>query len=60
LVALKKKAQKEIEIGLKKNFPTEEEKNPNYKFVNNIIINLLENNDFINAYKEKHKLINGN
>ena len=56
LVALKKKAQEEIEIGLNKNFPTEEEKNPNYKFVNNIIINMLENNDFINAYKEKHKL----
>jgi len=56
LVALKKKAQKEIEIGLQKNFPTEEEKNPNYKFVNNIIINLIENNDFIKAYAQKHKL----
>jgi len=56
LVALKKKAEEEIEIGLNKNFPSEEEKNPNYKFVQNIILNLLENNRFIKAYKEKYKL----
>ncbi len=56
LVELKKKAEEEIQIGLQKNFPTEEEKNPNYKFVNNQILNLLENNTFLNEYKKKYKL----
>ena len=56
LVALKKKAAEEIEIGLHKNFPTEEDLNPNYKFVNNRILNLLENNKFLKAYQEKYKL----
>lgn len=56
LTALKQKAKNEIEIGLRKNFPTDEDLNPNYKFVRNRILNLLENNSFINAYKEKYKL----
>ncbi len=56
LTALKQKAGNEIEIGLNKNFPTEEDMNPNYKFVRNRILNLIENNSFINAYKEKYKL----
>ena len=56
LSALKQKAESEIEIGLKKNFPTEEDLNPNYKFVRNRILNLLEKNNFIKAYKEQNKL----
>ncbi len=56
LTALKQKAESEIQIGLNKNFPTEEELNPNYKFVNNRILNLLEKNAFIKAFKEKYKL----
>jgi len=56
LVALKKKAAEEIKIGLNKNFPTEEELNPNYKFVNNKVLNLIENNEFINEFKKNHKL----
>ena len=56
LVALKQKAQEEIEIGLKKNFPTEEDLNPNYKFVRNKILSKLENNTFIKSYKEQYKL----
>jgi len=56
LVALKQKAQEEIEIGLKKNFPTEEDLNPNYKFVNNKILSKLENNAFIKSYKEQYKV----
>jgi len=56
LLALKKKAAEEIEIGLNKNFPTEEELNPNYKFVNNKIFKLIEDNEFINEFKKKNKL----
>ncbi len=56
LVALKQKAQEEIEIGLNKNFPTEEDLNPNYKFVNNRILALLEQNPFIQTYKTQNKL----
>ena len=56
LVALKQKAQEGIEIGLKKNFPTEEDLHPNYKFVNNKILSKLENNTFIKNYKEQYKL----
>ncbi len=56
LSALKQKAENEIEIGLNKNFPTEDDLHPNYKFVNNRIFSLLENNSFINAYKEQYKL----
>jgi N utilization substance protein B len=56
LVALKEKAEEEIEIGLHKNFPTEEDLNPNYKFVRNKILNMLADNDFIKAFKEKYKL----
>ncbi len=56
LLALKEKAAEEIEIGLNKNFPTETDLNPNYKFVNNRILEMLANNDFIKAYKEKHRL----
>jgi len=56
LIALRQKAKEEIEIGLSKNFPTEQDLNPNYKFVNNFILKMLENNAFIKAFKEKHKL----
>ena len=56
LLALKDKAKEEIEIGLKKNFPTEEDLNPNYKFVNNKVLEMLENNKFIKEFKKKYKL----
>jgi len=56
LLALKNKAAEEIEIGLNKNFPTEEELNPNYKFVNNKIFKLIEDNEFIKEFKKKNKL----
>jgi len=56
LSALKEKAEEEIEIGLNKNFPTEEDLNPNYKFVQNKILKMLSDNDFIKAFKEKYKL----
>ncbi len=56
LVALKKKAQEEINIGLKKNFPTKQDLNPNYKFVRNEILNRIEKNTFINEFKKNYKL----
>jgi N utilization substance protein B len=56
LLALKEKASEEIAIGLKKNFPTEEDLNPNYKFVNNKVLSMLENNRFIQEFKKKYKL----
>ncbi len=56
LLALRDKAKEEIEIGLNKNFPTEADLNPNYKFVNNRILEMLANNDFIKAFKEKYRL----
>lgn len=56
LIALKKRAQEEIEIGLKKNFPTEADLQPNYKFVNNKLLEKLENNHFLQAYQQKYKL----
>jgi len=56
LVALKQKAAEDIEIGLHKNFPTEGDLNPNYKFVHNRVLQMLENNAFIRAFKDKYKL----
>ncbi len=42
-IALKRMAEIKIEQGLQKFHPTEEEANPNYKFVNNSFINIIEN-----------------
>ena len=56
LIALKQKAAEEIEIGLHKNFPTEADLNPNYKLVHNKVLQMLENNAFIKAFKEKYRL----
>ena len=56
LIELKKKAYEEIQINLNKNFPTDEDLHPNYKFVNNKILKLLEQNKFLNEYKKKYKL----
>ncbi len=56
LVALKHKAEEEIEIGLNKNFPTDDERNPNYKFVNNQVLKMLENNQALMDFKQKYNL----
>jgi len=56
LVELKWKAEAEIETGLKKNFPSEEDLHPNYKFVENKVLNALEKNTFLNTYKKKYRL----
>lgn len=44
-IALKRAAENKIEAGLKKFHPTEQEANPNYKFVENKFISLLENDE---------------
>jgi len=56
LLALKKKALAEINIGLNKNFPSDTDLNPNYKFVNNAIFKILEDNSALRDYKKRHKL----
>ena len=44
LVAIKGYAQKRIDAGKKKRIQTEEDKNPNMRFVENMFITQLENN----------------
>ncbi len=55
-VALKKIAYSKIETGLKKFHPTEEEKNPNMRFVENRAIQILENDKELNEFCEKRGL----
>ena len=49
-IALKRLAMKRIENGKNKIRPTEEEQNPNMRFVNNKFITQLENNKMLNDY----------
>ncbi len=49
-------AESRIEIKLNKHQPTEEDLNPNTKFVNNLIINQLRENRQLKAYLEQKKL----
>ena len=46
-------AEKMIEIRKQKNFPTQEELNPNMRFVSNRLINKLKNNNDLSAYIKK-------
>lgn len=55
-VEVKKFAERRIEENRNKNFPTPEDLNPNLKFVNNRILNALDNNKNLIAYEEKHKI----
>lgn len=54
LLAVKKEADRNIEIGLAKNLPTKEEKNPNYRFVDNPIFKVLEKNRQLAEFREVH------
>lgn len=54
--ALRKVAQAKIEAGLSKFHPTEEEANPNRKFVENKFIDILEGDDAFNAMCRKKGL----
>lgn len=49
-------AERRIEENMHKNFPTQEDLNPNRKFINNRVINALENNRDLQALQEKYKI----
>ena len=49
-------AERRIEENMHKNFPTEEDLNPNRKFVNNRVLNALENNRDLQALQQKYKI----
>ena len=49
-------AQNKIDVGKQKYLPTEEEKNPNTKFVDNTIIKLLRQNKALQSYVNQEKL----
>ncbi len=55
LVALKELAERQIEIGKNKFLKTEQEINPNQKFINNQVLKKLEENDERISFTEKHK-----
>ncbi len=54
LLAVRDYALDMIERKKQKKFATEEEKNPNLKFVNNKVFDLLENNKMRKDYSDKH------
>lgn len=49
-------AERRIEENLHKNFPTEEDLNPNRRFVNNRVLNLLEENKDLRHLQEQYKI----
>lgn len=55
LVALKDLAENQIEIGKQKFLKTEKDLNPNQKFINNKILEQIEQNAERISYTEKHK-----
>jgi N utilization substance protein B len=57
-VAVKDMYKEHIEIKKKKYLATEEDKNPNQKFVNNKIIKAIEESPAVIKYRSEHKLDN--
>ena len=55
LVALKALAEKQIEIGKNKYIKTEDNLNPNQKFINNQVLNMLEENTERLSFTSKHQ-----
>lgn len=55
-VELKRFAERRIEENRHKHFPTEEDLNPNLKFVNNQVINALEYNRHLLVLEDKYKI----
>ena len=49
-------AERRIEENLHKNFPTEEDLNPNRRFINNRVLNALESNRDLQTLQEKYKI----
>ncbi|MXV39055.1 transcription antitermination factor NusB [Flavobacteriaceae bacterium Ap0902] len=58
LIAVRDEAEKKIEVGLAKNFPTEEEKKPNRKFIHNPIFDILESKEDLKDFSERNKQLN--
>ena len=59
-VEVKRFAEQRIEENRHKIFPTEEDLNPNLKFVNNRILNVLDNNKHLQQIEESYKINWGN
>ena len=59
-VEVKRFAEQRIEENRHKIFPTEEDLNPNMKFVNNRILNVLENNKHLLQLEQGYKINWGN
>ncbi len=59
-VEVKRFAEQRIEENRNKIFPTEEDLNPNMKFVNNRILNALENNKDLLKFEQSYKINWGN
>lgn len=55
-VEVKRFAERRIEENRNKNFPTPEDLNPNLKFVNNRILNALDDNKHLMALEEKYHI----
>ncbi len=55
-VELKLFAERRIEENKHKNYPTEEDLNPNLKFVNNRVLNALQDNRHLRSLEEKYKI----
>ncbi|MBR7023589.1 MAG: transcription antitermination protein NusB [Bacteroidales bacterium] len=55
-VEVKHFAERRIEENKNKHFPTEEDLNPNLKFVNNRILNALDDNKHLLSLEEKYKI----
>ena len=55
-VEVKRFADQRIEENKKKIFPTEQDLNPNMKFVNNVILNALEQNDHLIRLEQNYKI----
>lgn len=55
-VEVKKFAERRIEENKNKHFPTEEDLHPNMKFVNNRILNVLDDNRHLLSLEEKYKI----
>lgn len=51
-------AEHKLDLGKRKNFPTQGDLNPNLKFVNNAIFRFLDENEELNSYTSKNKQLN--
>lgn len=56
LIETKRFAENRIEENKRKNFPTEEDLNPNMRYVNNRVINALENNKDLRKEEQRLKI----